>query len=303
MSSMNWENRLNQVDISGPLIPSRFFEESFSIHPHEPLPVPTSPAANVPRIIESSSFERKSENIHVLDLENISGRYSVLNSNSNPLQEENKQPAKTEVISAITQSKTRDFSEDEYVQKISKLSQTILGKNVACWAKSCGPDIEIISLERSSRNSFTLKTCFEVNGIMITRITVSHDSDESKNDWFVILTYVKHSRDYFTGNRYHLQYFDKDLQTTIRKSYTGLRALKRCMFCMSIWNSEMSDVCPLCLFSDYFTRENEVHECPVCKENVKDWTILDCNHRLCYKCLAQIKQPRRCPLCRHAIDG
>lgn len=290
-----------QIRISGPLIPSRFFqeEESFELHSHEPISA--SPILGyAPRIIEASLSERKSEDIHVLDHAEPSGHYSVSNTGNPPIQEECKRLP--EFASSMVKSPTRDLSEDEYVQKISNMSRVMLGTDSASWAKVCGPNIEIISEGRSGTKSFSLKNNFEVNGIIITRISVAHGIEESKSVWSVTLTYIKHPKEYFTDNRYHLQYVDKDLQTVVRKSYKGLKALRRCTFCMSIWNGELSDVCVTCLFSDYFTRENEIYDCPICKEGVRDWTILNCNHRVCYKCLAQIRKPRKCPMCRHEID-
>lgn len=295
-----------QIRISGPLIPSRFFEneESFTIHPHEP--VPGSPSLNHNRIsrTEPSLSERQSEDAEPLhySVSNPIPRYSVVNmhpvsSSSTVPEEVKKSPDKETSI----KSPTRDFSEEEYVKRISNLSRLILEGEPGFWAKICGPNIDVVS-GRNGAKSFSMKINFEVNGIIITRISVSHETEELKNIWSVALTYIRHSKEYFTGNRCYLQYSDQDLQVAVRKSYNGLKALRRCIFCMSIWNSEMSDVCLICLFSDYFTRENELYECPVCKENIKDWTILDCNHRLCYKCLARIAEPRKCPMCRCELN-
>lgn len=290
-----------QIRISGPLLPSRLFqeEESFELHSHDPLSDSPVLRYAAPRIIDASLSERKSEHIHVLDRPEPSPHYSISDIANLPQEEHKKLP---EFVSPIVKSPTRDLSEEEYVQKISNMSQLILGADSQSWAKVCGPNIEIVSEGRNGTKSFSLKNNFEVNGIIITRISVTHGLEESKSVWSITLTYIKHPKEYFTDNRYHLQYIDKDLQTAVRKSYMGLKALRRCTFCTSIWNSQLSDVCVTCLFNDYFTRENEVYDCPVCKESIRDWTILNCNHRVCYKCLAQIRKPRKCPMCRHEID-
>lgn len=296
-----------QIRISGPLIPSRLLQEdeSFTIHPHEP--VPGSPSlGHTFRTEPLLSIERKSEDTEPSAHYSVSNplpHYSVSvpepSPVSNSIPDEIKKSADRETL---TKSPTRDLPEEEYVKRITNLSYLILGADTASWAKVCGPNIEVLSGGRSGTKSFTMKNNFEVNGIIVTRVNITHEPEEPKNTWAVALTYIRHSKEYFTGNRCYLQYFDKDLQTAIRKSYNGLKALKRCMFCMSIWNSEMSDVCLICLFSDYFTRENELYECPVCKDSIRDWTILDCNHRLCYKCLSRINEPRKCPMCRAELN-
>jgi hypothetical protein len=322
-----------QIRISGPLIPSEFFQEveNYTHNSHETIPL-SPPTLIRSRIIDpsvsSASSERKSEDIHFLNNHESSARYSVVNQSLNSIPEENKKKPDSE----ITKIPTRDLAEEEYVQKISKLSRLILGTDVESWEKVCGPNIEVLfSINRDRARSFSVKNMFEVNGIIVGKITVetmlslkenkeqalplqplNHFSGgsealrspetDAKPLWAITLTCIKNSKDPIAaGIKYYLQYVDKDLQTVVRKSYNGLRAMRRCMFCMSIWNSELSDVCPLCLFTDYFTRENELYDCPVCKESIRDWTILDCNHRLCYKCLAQIRNPRKCPMCRHDL--
>ena len=201
----------------------------------------------------------------------------------------------------LTKPPTRDLTEEEYVTRIVRFVELALGPDVDNWISACGPNMEIGSHPRQVKLN---NLVFEVNGLIVTCIHVGQLPVIPNADltWLIHLTYVLETGHYHRGPFQSIGQSDKDLATAVRKSYASLKALKRCQRCEAIWNTTLSDVCVICLFCDYFTRENDEHECPVCTDSIRDWTTLDCGHRLCYKCMFKLQPPRRCPLCRHGIN-
>lgn len=208
-----------------------------------------------------------------------------------------------------TKSASCDWSEDEYVERISTLAQKALGSEYSTWTRAAGTNLTI-SHKGPVRIMGIKNVVFEVNGITVNGITVGYhlaigpDGEvPSDRAWHVALSYIPTIKAYNIPHlANNLQHSDINLITALRKTYASLKALRCCDYCHSVWNTELSPNCPVCMFSNYFTRENEKIECPVCMTELRDFFTPECGHRLCYKCMFKLRQPRRCPSCRTEIE-
>ena len=199
------------------------------------------------------------------------------------------------------------FSESHFLESITSIMEKVVSSDVKSWGGN--PDIQV-TMFGPGRNpglkQVTMKSIvFEVNKLIINRVTISQIHTLSNNDdkFSAAVSYIRSNKHLLAGGpAWTIDHSGKTIAEAITKTYENLKAMQKCEWCTGVWDRRMSDQCMTCLFSDYFTRENEKIECPVCRTNTKDFTTLECNHRMCYKCLFRIVRPKKCPLCRLEIE-
>jgi Zinc finger, C3HC4 type (RING finger) len=199
------------------------------------------------------------------------------------------------------------FSEAQFLESITAMIDKIISSDVKQWGGN--PDVSVTMFgpgRHQGLKQVTLKNIvFEVNKLIINRVIISqiHSLSNNEDKFSAAISYVRSNKNLTTGGpAWTIDHSGKTVAEAITKTYENLKALKKCEWCTGVWDGRMNDQCIICLFSDYFTRENEKIECPICRTSTRDFTTLDCNHRMCYQCLFKIVRPKKCPLCRLEIE-
>lgn len=249
---------------------------------------------------ESPFITHSDNQIEDHQIENSSSRR--LNNSARETIEENKI---SNLFVPAERSSSWSFTESEFLEHITSLMEKIITSDIKMWGNS--PDMHVTGFgPGQSLKQLTMKNIiFEVNRLVINSVIINqlNPAQKNNNDKFsASISYVRNSKQFYTGPSWIIKHSGKTINEAITKVYENLKAMNRCTWCDAIWDTRMSKECITCLISDFFTRGNEEIECPACKEKIKDFTTLECRHRICYKCVFKLIVPRKCPLCRYEID-
>lgn len=76
--------------------------------------------------------------------------------------------------------------------------------------------------------------------------------------------------------------------------------MKICVLCSEI-HDDISETCNNCSIIKAFSKI-ELKECAICLETTKIYCTLPCNHNFHSRCVSQLKNPLKCPLCRENFE-
>jgi hypothetical protein len=227
---------------------------------------------------------------------------------SNEQQQSDRNEAKSvNMFAPLERSPTVSFSEAQFLERISGIMEQVISSDVKMWGGNTDMQVTISgSGPHRGLKQVTMKNIvFEVNRLVVNRVVIGQLAPlprNGDNKFMALISYVRNNKNFYTGPAWTIEHSGKTVAEAMAKVYQNLKAINRCAWCDAVWDTRMSKECVVCIVSDFFTRENEEIECPACTEKVKDFTTLDCRHRMCYKCMFRLVKPRKCPLCRCEID-
>jgi hypothetical protein len=144
---------------------------------------------------------------------------------------------------------------------------------------------------------------FEVNRVTVRGVSVFRENRPGCTKEVPMYKFTA-ALDYTTGpdvgmygSRHQLSAEGETSKDALGRVYAKLKTIRHCDTCTTVYDSTIADHCVVCLFSDYFTKENPNVLCVVCTKRTRDFTTIGCGHRFCYGCLAK-NQKKTCPLCR-----
>jgi hypothetical protein len=143
---------------------------------------------------------------------------------------------------------------------------------------------------------------FEINRIKYMQINI-YDYENATNSptkigrYTVSLSY----RSIFSHNEHRVISESDSLEEAFQGSLANAKMMKMCENCPIPYNTRISECCPCCLFSNFYTSGNDLITCAICKEQTRDFVTLDCGHRFDLKCLQRCAD-EKCPCCRQPFE-
>lgn len=146
---------------------------------------------------------------------------------------------------------------------------------------------------------------FEINQILISEIIITRNPFSSTSvmpcTFTINIHYILQCIGYVNDQIFNLAVPKSTCKESLKAAYDRFKKMRRCGTCkIAVYDTEVTDHCVACLFSDYFTIENPLITCSICHEKTKDFLTLECGHRYCIRCIYKV-EPRKCPLCRAAF--
>jgi hypothetical protein len=197
-------------------------------------------------------------------------------------------------------SSTMNMPGDQILEHICKFVNNIFEKNPPAEHSSFGANV-VYRQTRTDKTIGIRNIILQVNQVTLKSIDITqHISDANgsvSNKYLVRLNYVANPSQYFNGQSYSIGCVRDTLKDAIQSSYDNLKRLHLCNSCKSIYDSTFTDHCVVCMFSNFYTHENQLITCAVCTDKFRDHITLNCGHRFCWDC-ARKNVNRKCPICR-----
>jgi hypothetical protein len=202
-------------------------------------------------------------------------------------------------------SPTRDMTTEQFLDNICKFVDGIMAMDPKLPYSGFGPHVSYSKNPSGSERAVDISNIiFEVNQVTVAGVIITQEANKRPGhlpdepfEYNVILKYVVDRKDYSHGSKYNIRVNGTNLREVMSQVHAKLLKMKKCCHCSSVYDTNISDVCIICLFSDYFTKDNPVITCIICREKIKDFATLGCQHRFCLPCLFKITN-HKCPTCR-----
>jgi len=197
---------------------------------------------------------------------------------------------------APKKSVTKDMTGEQLLMHICKFADNIFLLDPT-ENQRITPDTSYVQ-EGQSKIITIENIMFEVNRILCKGVRIIQRKEDDAFKYTASIQYVAQDEDYWNGPAYTIIVNKPTLQDVISHIHEKLKKMQRCDTCKTVvYDSSISEHCIICLFSDYFTKDNDLITCVICSEQTRDFTTLQCGHRFDHACLSKINN-RVCPLCR-----
>lgn len=200
-------------------------------------------------------------------------------------------------------SPTKDMTADQLLDGICTYIENVMAKTAPMdgSAMTFGANTQYVDDHVQGRMVTVSNIVFEVNQVTVKSVRVIRHRG-ANGGYTASVAYSTQPDHYWNGPSYFLKVSNPVMRDAISGLYKNLKALKHCSSCKTVYDSSLSEHCVICLFSDYFTRENPEIKCVICTERTRDFTTLqNCGHRYCWPCLQKVSN-RKCPMCRTSFN-
>lgn len=197
-----------------------------------------------------------------------------------------------------SRSPTLDLSSDQLLASISSMIQRIFSENVD---RPVDYGLHIKYTPRYFRNIPAVINChnliFEINQVSFVEVAV----EKIEQDPISYNVKLYYNNPGFKQNKGIISQAGLTVSDAFKAAVERARKIRLCYTCSIPYDSEVSEYCPCCLLSDFFTYNNKLITCAICQEKTKDFKTLGCGHMFHITCLSKVKKAT-CPCCRTAFS-
>lgn len=212
-------------------------------------------------------------------------------------------------IKIIKRSPTLDMTFEQLLAGIVKFSQNVFAQQLGTREaeRTFGHNV-VYSCGSRYKKIWINSIGFEVGhvtyrGIFIQENNENFDDYNDQERYNITLHYVPgmenlHS---YRGRECVLSVYGPTLEEALKCSVKRMQELRRCYTCNTVYDSAIGEYCVCCMFSDFYTRDNDLITCIICTEKTRDYITLKCGHRYHSNCLVGV-QGHKCPMCRQVFS-